>query len=63
FIALEESYSRHRATMAHHWEDVIKSSEQLQDDLKMALQKHDRNVSSKTFPKTLLPPNSRFSKR
>lgn len=63
FIVLEENYSKHRATMTRHWEGLIKSSEQLQDDLKKALQKHDRNSSAKTFPKSLLPPNSRFSRR
>ncbi|KAG2146913.1 uncharacterized protein EDB93DRAFT_1085673, partial [Suillus bovinus] len=60
FIVLEDSYSKHRATMTRHWEGLIKSSERLQDDLKKVLQTHDRNVSSKTFPKSLFPPNSRF---
>ncbi|KAG1756292.1 uncharacterized protein EDB91DRAFT_1192061 [Suillus paluster] len=62
FIDLEEGYSKHRVAMTRHWEGLIKSSERTQDDLKKALQKHDRNVSSKIFPKSLLPPNSRFSK-
>ncbi|KAG1895173.1 uncharacterized protein F5891DRAFT_960617, partial [Suillus fuscotomentosus] len=60
FIPLVDSYSKHSATMARRWEDLIKSSEQLQDDLRKALQEHDRNVSSKTFPKSLFPPTSRF---
>ncbi|OAX41306.1 hypothetical protein K503DRAFT_516464 [Rhizopogon vinicolor AM-OR11-026] len=62
FIALEEEYSKYRATMTSHWEGLIKSSEELQDNLKKALQKHDRNTTAKTFPKSLIPPNSRFSK-
>ncbi|KAG2112838.1 hypothetical protein DEU56DRAFT_749281, partial [Suillus clintonianus] len=62
FIDLEEGYSKYRTTMTRHWEGFIKSSEQLQDDLKKALQKHDRSCSSKTFPKSILPSNSRFSK-
>jgi len=61
FVALEEDYSGYRTTMIRHWEDLIKSSEGLQGDLKKAVQEHDRNVSSKTFPKSLLGP--RFSRR
>ncbi|KAH7930861.1 hypothetical protein BV22DRAFT_1115973 [Leucogyrophana mollusca] len=61
-IALEEEYAKFRRNATHHWENLIKSNEGTSAALIQALQEHDRSISSKAFPGSILPTNPAFMK-
>ncbi|EGN95983.1 hypothetical protein SERLA73DRAFT_124837 [Serpula lacrymans var. lacrymans S7.3] len=61
-VELEEEYATYRRTLAHGWEDVIKANQGFSSTLLKVIENHDRNISSKTFPRSILPPKPDFLK-
>ncbi|KIJ69472.1 hypothetical protein HYDPIDRAFT_80940, partial [Hydnomerulius pinastri MD-312] len=59
-VTLEEEYHNYRKTITRRWEDLINCNESISVHFQSALKEHDRNISAKTFPKSLLPQKPLF---
>ncbi|KAN0077342.1 hypothetical protein V8E55_011197 [Tylopilus felleus] len=59
-LRLEEDYHKHCKTLTCCWEELIDCNDSVAVHFQNALKEHDKNISVKAFPKSLVPLQSVF---
>lgn len=60
-VQLEEEYYEYYDSMTRRWEELIHCNESLLSHFKNAVKDHDRSISAKTYPTSILPRKPLFS--
>lgn len=60
-VQLEEEYYEYHSSMTYRWQELIQCNENLLSYLKNVVRDHDRSISAKTCPASILPREPLFS--
>ncbi|KAI6028343.1 hypothetical protein F5J12DRAFT_804704 [Pisolithus orientalis] len=60
-VQLEEEYYEYYDSMTRRWEELIHCNESVLSHFKNAVKDHDRSISAKTYPTSILPRKPLFS--
>ncbi|KAI6006002.1 hypothetical protein EDD15DRAFT_2155043, partial [Pisolithus albus] len=60
-VQLEEEYYEYHSSMTYRWQELIQCNENILSHLKNVVRDHDRNISAKTCPASILPREPLFS--